>query len=103
MVEVVVAAAVGAVWNVVSNFVYFDLRRKGVRGFRRFLAFWWGTPWTWVSFFAVKEGGQPVFKPPPDDEALLLHEVRQDRLIRERSEGPPPTDESDHEAVTPEL
>jgi hypothetical protein len=99
MVEEVVAAAVWAV----SNLVYFDLRRKGVRGFSRFLAFWMGNPTTWVSLFVVQEGSQPVFEPPPDDEALLLQEVRQDRLLRERSEGPRPIDESDHEAVTREL
>jgi hypothetical protein len=99
MVEEVVAAAVWAV----SNFVYFDLRRKGVRGFSRLLAFWMGNPMTWVSFFVVQEGSQPTFEPPPDDEALLLQEVRQDRLLRERSERPPSIDDSDSEAAAPEL
>jgi len=99
MIEEVVTAAVWAV----SNVVYFDLRRKGVRGFSRFLAFWMGNPWTWLSFFLVKEGSQPAFKAPPDDEALLLHEVRQDRLLRERSGRPPSLDGPDHEAVTPEV
>jgi hypothetical protein len=99
MIEEVVTAAVWAV----SNVVYFDLRRKGVRGFSRLLAFWMGNPWTWLSFFVVKEGSQPTFEPPPDDEALLLQEVRRDRLLREKSERPLSLDGSDHEAVTPEL
>jgi hypothetical protein len=99
MIEGVVTAAVWAV----SNVVYFDLKRKGVRGFRRFLAFWMGTPWTWVSFFVVKEGSQPTFEPPPDDEALLFQEVRRDRMLRERSERPPSFDGSAREAVTPEV
>ena len=99
MVEEVVGAVVWAVANV----VYFDLRRKGVHGFSRILAFWMGNPMTWLSLFVVKEGSQPTFEPPPDDEALLFREVRRDRLLRERSERPPSIDESNHEAVTPEV
>ena len=99
MLEAMVTAAVWAV----SNLVYFDLRRKGVRGFSRFLAFWMGNPWTWVSFFLVPEGSQPIFEPPPDDEARLLQEVRTDRLLRERARLHASTGESDHEASKPEL
>jgi hypothetical protein len=91
-----------AVWAV-SNVICFDLRRKGVRGFRQILALWRGNPWTRLSFFVVKEGSQSTFEPPPDDEALLLQEVRRDRLLREKSERPLSLDGSDHEAVTPEL
>ena len=103
MLEATVTAVVWAVSNVVSNLVYFDLKRKGIHGFTRFLAFWMGTPWTWVSFFTVPEGSQPTLEPPPDDEALLLQEVRRDRLLRERAARHPPIGESDSEASTPEL
>ena len=99
MLEAMVTAAVWAV----SNLVYFDLRRKGVHGFTRLLAFWMGNPWTWVSFFLVPEGSQPTFQPRPDDEALLLQEVRMDRLLRERARLHASTAESDREASTPEL
>ena len=37
-------ATVTAVVLAVSNLVYLDLKRKGVRGFTRLLAFWMGTP-----------------------------------------------------------
>ena len=99
MLEATVTAVVWAV----SNLVYFDLKRKGIRGFTRFLAFWMGTPWTWVSFFTVPEGSQPTFEPPPDDDALLLREVQRDRLLRERARRHHSIGESDREARTPEL
>lgn len=99
MLEATVTAAVWAV----ANLVYLDLRRKGIHGFTRLVAFWMGTPTTWVSFFMVREGGQPMFEPPPDDEALLLLEVRRDRLLRERAGRHPSIGESDREASTPEL
>ena len=99
MLEATVTAVVWAV----SNLVYLDLRRKGIRGFSRFLAFWMGTPTTWVSLFMVPEGSQPMFEPPPDDEALLLREVRMDRLLRERARLHSSMGESDREATTPEL
>ena len=74
------------VW-IVANVVYVDARRKGTRGFHRFLAFWMGLPVTWVTLMAVREGSQPRIEPPPDDEERLLAEVRRDRALRARS-GP---------------
>ena len=72
----------GALVWVVANVVYMDLKRKGIRGFTRFAAFWTGTPTTWISLFAIKEGSQPVIDPPPDDEGeALLAEIRRDRAL----------------------
>lgn len=72
-----------AVW-LIANAVYLDLRRKGVRGFTRFAAFWAGTPTTWISFFVVREGSHPAVVPMEviDDEALFA-EVRRDRALRD--------------------
>ena len=95
-------ATVTVVSWAVGNLVYLDLRRKGIHGFTRFIAFWMGNPWTWLSFFLVQEGTQQVCEAPPDDDALLLQEVRKDRLLRERAERRAPIAESDREATTPE-
>jgi hypothetical protein len=73
---------VGAIVWTLANAVYFDMRRKGVRGFGRFVAFCAGNPTTWITFFAVKEGRVETFAPPPDDDARLLREVRVDRELR---------------------
>ena len=79
--------AAAIVWGV-ANVIYLDLKRKGVRGFTRFAAFWAGTPTTWVTFFAVRDGKQPTFHPPPhDDGEALLAEIRQDRAARGLSTG----------------
>lgn len=79
------ATAGGAIWAV-ANIVYFKQRQRGLRGFTRFLAFWFGTPTTWVGLFIVPEGSSPRLEPPPDDEEGLLREVRRDRALRVRSE-----------------
>ena len=73
------------VW-VVANVVYLDLKRKGVRGFTRFAAFWAGTPTTWITLFAVREGRTPTFEVEGDDAELLL-EVRRDRALRDEEPG----------------
>ena len=96
-------AIVTAVVTLIANLVYIDLKRKGVGGFTRFVSFWMGTPWSWVSFFMVPEGSQPKFEPPPDDEALLFREVRHDRLLRERAKRRVSAEEPGREAATPEL
>jgi hypothetical protein len=77
------AAALG--W-VVANVVYLDMKRKGARGFTRFAAFWAGTPTTWITLFAVREGKQPTFERGADEEDLL-REIRRDRALRSGSEG----------------
>jgi hypothetical protein len=76
---------VALVWAL-ANVVYLDLKRKGIRGFTRFAAFWTGQPTTWITFFAVREGRQPTFHVPEDDEdegGLLLADIRRDRALRE--------------------
>ena len=82
--EIVVAL----VW-VLANVVYLDLKRKGIRGFTRFAAFWVGTPTTWITFFAVRDGSQPTFHAPDEEEdgELLLAEIRRDRALQ--AGGPP--------------
>jgi hypothetical protein len=74
--------AIGAAVWTLANVVYFDLRRKGVRGFGRFAAFWAGNPATWITLFMVREGRTEQIEPPPDDEDRLLREVRIDRELR---------------------
>jgi len=75
-------AILGALVWLVANVVYVDLKRKGIRGFTRFAAFWAGTPTTWISLFAVREGSQPSIDPPPDDEGeALLAEIRRERAL----------------------
>ena len=96
-------AIVTAVVTLIANLVYIDLRRKGVGGFTRFVSFWMGTPWSWVSFFMVPKGSQPKFQPPPDDDARLFREVRRDRLLRERAERRLSAEEPDRGAATSEL
>ena len=79
------------VWAV-ANGVYLDMKRDGVHGFRRFLAFWLGTPTTWLTLLFVKEGSAARVKPPPDDEEALLARVREDRRLRRgEEEAPEPT------------
>ena len=79
-------ALVGAILWTLANVVYYDPKRKGVRGFGRFAAFWVGTPTTWITFFCVREGRYPTFEPPPDDDGALLAEIRSDRALRAGAE-----------------
>ncbi len=78
---------VGAIVWTLANAVYFDLRRKGIRGFGRFAAFWVGNPMTWITLFVVKEGKLDQIETPPDDEDRLLREVRIDRELRGLGRG----------------
>lgn len=76
-------AVLAAIVWVVANVVYVDMKRKGIHGFTRFAAFWAGSPTTWITLFAVREGKQPSFHAPPDDDAAdLLTEIRKDRAVR---------------------
>mgnify|MGYP006969412280 CR=1 FL=1 len=81
---------VALVW-VLANVVYLDLKRKGIRGFTRFAAFWVGQPTTWVTFFAVRDGQQPTFHAPEEDDegGLLLDDIRRDRALREGAGAAP--------------
>lgn len=72
------------VW-IVANVVYLDMKRKGVGGLTRLAAFWAGTPTTWITFFAVRDGVQPTFEEPADDDALL-DAVRRERALRSPAE-----------------
>lgn len=80
-----VQTLIAAVVWIVANAVYLDMKRKGIHGFTRFAAFWAGTPTTWITFFAVKEGVQPTFEPEMDD-ADLLAQIRRDRALRSGGE-----------------
>lgn len=91
---------VGLVVWLVSVAVYLDARRRGRRGFTRFVAFWVGFPATWISWLVVREGTQPDIQPPPDDEMALLEEIRRDRDT-DRSLPSPGAGRPDEEAGTP--
>lgn len=87
MFETFLNEIIGAILWTVANVVYYDKKRRGERGFWRFVAFWAGNPATWITFFALPEGRSPKFDVVENDEALLA-EVRRDRRLREeRGEG----------------
>jgi hypothetical protein len=73
--------SVGAIVWALANAVYVDMRRKGVRGFGRFAAFWVGFPVSFLWMALVKEG-RPLPLEPDDDAEELLLEVRRDREAR---------------------
>lgn len=75
-------ALVGAIVWTLANVVYYDLKRRGVRNFGRFAAFWVGNPTTWITFFVVRERRNPTFEAAPDDDETLLREIRMDRALR---------------------
>jgi hypothetical protein len=79
-------AAVGAIVWTLANVVYVDMRRRGVRGFGRFAAFWFGFPVTFLWMARVKEGRPLPIRTsqdhPDDDGDELLLEVRRDRAAR---------------------
>jgi hypothetical protein len=77
----------GVIW-VVANVVYFTRKLHGRRGFARLLAFWFGLPLTWATFFLMPEGRVDRIRPPPDDEGALFDEVRRDRALRAARAGP---------------
>jgi hypothetical protein len=74
--------SVGAIVWALANAVYVDMRRKGVRGFGRFAAFWVGFPVSFLWMALVKEGRPLSLETSEDDvddvDELLL-EVRRDR------------------------
>lgn len=95
MFDLFLKALVGAIVWALANVVYFDLKRRGVRGFTRFAAFWVGNPTTWITFFVVPEGRQPTFEAVPDDEDELLAAIRHDRALRAGAEPDGGTQEGD--------
>ena len=79
----VVEYVVGFLGWVVANVVYADFRRRGTRGFWRFIAFWMGSPTTFATLLLVPENVvEPVLE---SDEGLdeLIGEIREDRRERE--------------------
>ena len=79
--------------------MYLDMKRKGVGGFGRIVAFWLGNPATWFTFLFVPEGRQPRFQPPRDDEEALLSEIRRDRKQRGLTEPTTHRDEATGEGT----
>jgi len=79
---------VGAIVQALGNAVYIDMRRKGFRGFGRFVAFWVGFPWTLTWLFTVREGSAAALESAPeDDDDALLREVILDREARRLGPG----------------
>ena len=98
MLGLFLKALIGAILWALANIVYYDLKKKGTRGFGRFASFWVGNPTTWITFFCVPEGRHPKFEPPPDDDPALLAEIRRDRALRVEAGG---THEDQHTAEVP--
>jgi hypothetical protein len=88
--------AVGAIVWTLANVVYVDMRRKGVRGFGRFAAFWVGFPGTWLSLLVVRGGQAATIEAPDDDEEVLLRQVRLDREARRLDGGSVGSGRTDH-------
>ena len=86
--DLAIQAVIGSMVWAVANVVYVDLKRKGVRNFARFAAFWMGTPTTWVSLFLVSEGERIKLEPVHESERALLDEIREDRLRRSGGSAP---------------
>jgi hypothetical protein len=84
---------VGAIVWTLANAVYVDMRRKGVRGFGRFAAFWVSFPVSFLWMALVKErrplsigtSGDYADDDKEDDSSELLLEVRRDREARRLS------------------
>lgn len=74
------------VW-LVANVVYLEGKRTGTRGLSRILAFWLGSPTTWLTLLFVRGGDAVPLEPPPDDEEALLEAVRRDRRLRRAAES----------------
>lgn len=87
MIDLFPRALVGAIVWALANLVYYDLKRRGVRNFARFAAFWVGNPTTWITLFVVPDGRQPTFEAAPDDDDALLREIRRDRALRAAEEA----------------
>lgn len=85
--DIFLRSLIGAIVWTLANVIYVDLRRKGIRGFGRAVAFFAGWPGTLISLFAVREGSVPRLDPPPEDEDRLLREIRVDRELRGDSGG----------------
>lgn len=98
-------ATVGGIVSILANVIYIDRKRRGLPGFGRMCAFWMGTPLTWLWFFIIPEGKQPVIAPPKDDMDELLAEIRREKALRGSQSGgelaPPAGDESHQSAPAP--
>jgi hypothetical protein len=90
----VLEAAVGSVVWILANVMYRAYVRDGETGFKRFAAFWLGFPYTILSNFVVPRPRSPRDRSLPGNEAEdaeeerdLLREIREDRLLRRRTES----------------
>ena len=73
------------VW-MAANGLYMDMRRKGKRGFARFVLFWMGFPWTLLWRHTIPEGNEPVFVPVSEDVEGMIEMVRRERALLEEAE-----------------
>jgi hypothetical protein len=92
----VLEALFGAIVLIIANGLYIDTKRKGKRGFSRFILFWLGIPFTFLWLFTVPEGSVEEIEEKPDDAESLLAEIRRDRaLYRGRDDLLPPGERAD--------
>lgn len=91
-------AIFAVILSIVANLVYFDMRRSGEHGFKRFLAFWLGSPVSFLTLLLVPEGRTLPVR--GDDEGLneLVDEIRQDRESRRLGEPAAPPGSVDRTA-----
>lgn len=80
-------AVVGFILWVLANWVYVDMRRRGERGIKRFLAFWLGWPGTFVGMLSVDEKSQPTIRADDRDLRSLVQDIRRDRILRSGGEA----------------
>jgi len=84
------------VW-LAANGLYIDLRRKGRGGLPRIIFFFMGMPATWLWLFLIPEGKRrKELKPPRDDYAELLAEIRRDRALGAGSREDPEANPEGH-------
>ena len=89
--------AYGLIISVLAVFVYIDARRKGLGGFRRLAAFWFGFPATFFVMMLVRDGSQPAIRSHDEGITDLVAEIRKDRAAR-LHDGAGATDLDEEEA-----
>jgi hypothetical protein len=89
-VDISIELVSGSLAWILANIAYFDLKRRGQRGVLRFLAFWAGLPGTFLVAALLPEGKPRPLLPggeSPAEVDALLAEIREDRRLRDGSEG----------------
>ena len=79
-------AAIGVIVWALANVVYLGMWRRGIYGFGRFAAFWSGFPGT-LLLQVLDAEREATLETQPDDEDLLLDDVRRDREARGLTRG----------------